>query len=180
MSKIKLGGVTRPLYFDLNTYTAFEEKTGQFFLESIARLQQAVSAAEETIGTLSKDPAQQQKQLIEKNMAVLRRVSFKDIHALLWAALHEYDPRNPEAEPTWPLSHAEVGRMVNFHNLSEVINIVMNGITEHYPNQDEMPQEVPTDGDRPTESPSPAASGGETSSGLPDSISASLELSSDA
>ena len=176
MSKIKLGGVTRPLYFDLNTYTAFEEKTGQFFLESIARLQQAVSAADETIGALSQDPAQQQKQLIEKNMAVLRRVSFKDIHALLWAALHEYDSSN---EPVWPLTHAEVGRMVNFHNLSEVINIVMNGITDHYPNQDEMPQEVSTDGDRPIESPSPAASGGETSSGLPDSISASLELTTD-
>lgn len=116
---ITLGGSKRSLYFDLNTFAAFEESTGRFFLDFLASLQTATQDAQ-----VNKDP-----------MRFLGKLGLKDIRALAWAAMHEYDAHD---NPVWPLTLQQVGRLINIDNIKTVIPALMQGAITNAPDEDDL------------------------------------------
>lgn len=125
---ISLGGKDRSLYFDLNTFAAFEEVTGKHFLlylhelQSLASTAQSVSEAERAM--------------------MFCRISMKDIRALLWAAMHEF---NLEGKVVWPLTLEEVGSMLDIPTIVQLVPRVMSASADNLP-----PKTDTEDSERPT------------------------------
>jgi hypothetical protein len=152
---MELGGEQRKLYFNLNTFAAFEELRDKRFFEFLQPLEEALS---------SKAGA----------AAIAAAVSFADIRAVIWAALHEY---NMEDEPVWPLNLFQAGRLVDMSNLHEVLPQLLAGARENMPSEDEVdPTQEETGASEP--SPSPPDNGGDLSglSGEEPSVSAIPKL----
>lgn len=118
---VKLGGQLRKLFFDLNTFSAFEEVTGRFFLDFLSDLQEGVRLSKE-----SGDSTQ-----------MLRRVSIKQVRAFLWAALHNY---TPDGEPEWPLTIGQMSRLIDVNNIGALLPAILSGTTVNMP---ETPTEEP-------------------------------------
>lgn len=130
---VVLGGVERQLVFDMNTFAAYEEKTGKFFLDTMTGLFgvfKEVSAANS--GELS------ESQLASIGASVLSRVSMVDLRALLWSALHEYDSND---EPTWPLTINQVGRLIDISTVMQFFSSFIDGSIANSPLDSELPPE---------------------------------------
>jgi len=162
---ITLKGKQHKLFFDLNTFSAFEEVTGKFFLDYIGDLQEAVKA---TVEEDSKDP-----------LGVFRRISMKDFRAFLWAALHYY---GPDDEPIWPYKLHQLGKLVDVDTMARLVPQVLTGSAENLPNAEEMdaPQESSSDRPPQPEAPKPAPeNGGEVFGPSDAEVLGSLETSSE-
>jgi hypothetical protein len=120
---IELDGVKRVMFFNANTMVAFEEATGKFFLDTLASLYESFKSITPG-GDANVDPFQ-----------VLKRVSMKDLRALLWAALHEYDAKG---EPRWPLTLSQVGRMLTPESIPRVFSVFLKGQAANSPTKAEM------------------------------------------
>jgi hypothetical protein len=145
---VTLGGRERKLFFDLNTFAAFEDVAGKHFLMYLHELQSVASVA--------------QAASEEERAMMFCRISMKDIRALLWAALHEV---NVEGKVIWPLTIEEVGAMLDIPSIVRLVPQVMTASTDNLPVSESTSEDEP---ERPTvteEKPlktSTPKSGGET------------------
>ena len=162
-ASIKLGGKTYTLYFNLNTFSAFEEASGgQFFLDFLMEMKDAlVSAAGGSTESLNLTPESAEK--------IIRKLSSKKVRALLWAALHTYDAND---EPVWPFTIGKLSQMVDVNNLHQILTTLWAGANEN------MPEAKPEEG-RPTNGvPAPLQqpeNGGEQFGPSDEDVLASLE-----
>lgn len=174
----------RKLYFNMNTYQAFEDVTGEMFLGAIVDLQERFVKESERLKVKGQG---------EKGMLALARcMSMKTLMAMLWAACHEYDDKD---EPHWPLSLPALSRYVHAGTLPQIMKALFKGTKESQPKgKDEMPlssqaakeskkSEVEEDmlgTTRPTDDENlPGKSGGFSSGPSDDEILASLERKSE-
>lgn len=138
---VELGGEKRKLYFNANTMCAYEEATGKFFLETVSDLYDVMReyvpalrgggapAAESEVIT-PPEPGKNRR----IGAAVLRRVSMKDLRALLWAACHYYE----RDEPVWPLTLSQVGRQITPLSVPRLFLAYMIGQSSNSPTVNEM------------------------------------------
>ena len=164
---IIIGGVKRELRFDLNTCCAYEEATGKFFLDTVASLYDAMSpalttavklaaasaetgqdAASETglngNGASDSQPSLGQRNAKTSPFDIVRKVPMRDLRALLWAALHEYDQND---EPTWPLTLNQVGRMLGMADILPIFTSFLKGQSVNQPSKEEMGESLPAAAD---------------------------------
>jgi hypothetical protein len=130
---ITLGGVERVLVFNLNSFTAYEEATDKFFLDTVATLYDVVTAAREK-AIAAKDLNANGDPRINP-LEVIRHVSMKALRALLWASLHEYDK---SGEPHWPLTISQVGRLLQPEDIVPVFTSFLKGQSLNSPTREEM------------------------------------------
>lgn len=164
-----IGGKKRTLYFNVNTFGAFEGKANKFFLDFVANLQEALDAAKEMRDESGKivraaDP-----------MRLFRSISIRDIHAFVWAAMHEYDE---QGEPFWTVTLGQLGKLLDIETLATLLPGMVYGASQNMPD--------PSDSARPTEptaDPPSAAStrvdGGTASGPLDEDVLASMTLKSE-
>lgn len=139
---ITLGGKPLQLFFDLNTFVAFEEATGKFFLDFLASLQEAVVGVA-TSATSGKENGDAQA-AVSSAFGILRKLSLKDIRAFLWAAHHTYDKSN---EPTWPMTISQIGQLVDVNNIGVLLpQLLRANVPNLQPANPEAP-ERPTEGE---------------------------------
>jgi len=117
----------RFLCFDLNGMCAYEDATGKFFLDTVAALHDAVKPIVE---------AQKDGKVIT-DIEIARRVPVKDLRALIWAAVHEYDK---QGEPVWPLTLAQVGKIIKPKPKAIVALLLafLSGYNANSPDTEEM------------------------------------------
>jgi len=137
---VVIGGKRYHLYFDLNTYVAFERVTEKHFLDFLAGLQETVQAA------VVKPTEEGKPADVTDALQVLRGISITDIRAFLWAALHEYDSQD---EPTWPLTLGKLGRLVDTQTLYDLLPKILNQNADNMRGSGEEEAGTP---DRPTKS----------------------------
>jgi hypothetical protein len=170
---------------------AYEEATGKFFLDTVASLYDAMAPAIQSAAkqaTLGAETAQGaiagldtggsgtpvplaslgQQAAKSSPFDIVRKVPMRDLRALLWAALHDYNQNN---EPTWPLTINQVGRLLSIADVLPVFTAFLKGQASNQPSKDEMGESLPVaPGVAPPEQPTtPAAAGGDRSIELPDS-----------
>lgn len=132
---LTLGGEQRRLVFDANTMCAYEEATGRFFLDTLSSLYDAVMPSP-TDDTDPDAPPPPRRTATD----VLRQVSMKDLRALLWAAMHDYDERG---EPRWPLTLHQVGRMLVPASIPDVFLAFLRGQSDNMPTREEAGETRP-------------------------------------
>lgn len=130
---VTLDGKKYKMWFDLNTFDAFETASGgKFFLEFLASMQEALASIP-PIRTDKHGKSIPPKP--EDMFGFLRKLSIKDLRAFVWAALHDYD-RN--GEPVWPLTIGQMGRLVTTDTIPEIISLVMKGTQDNSPSPDDL------------------------------------------
>lgn len=160
---ISLGGVKRTLVFNVNTMCAYEEATGKFFLDTVASLYDAMAPALTTAikqaaasaetgqdaasepgldgnGASDSQPSLGQRNAKTSPFDIVRKVPMRDLRALLWAALHEYDQND---EPTWPLTLNQVGRMLGMADILPIFTSFLKGQSVNQPSKEEMGESLP-------------------------------------
>ena len=160
---ISLGGVKRTLVFNVNTMCAYEEATGKFFLDTVASLYDAMAPALTTAikqaaasaetgqdaasepgldgnGASDSQPSLGQRNAKTSPFDLVRKVPMRDLRALLWAALHEYDQND---EPTWPLTLNQVGRMLGMADILPIFTSFLKGQSVNQPSKEEMGESLP-------------------------------------
>jgi len=166
---IKLGGEDRVMLFNANTFAAYEEATGKFFLDTAATLFDAMKPFLEARKARALRAAGATEDLAVPDTTVfdvLRKVSIKDLRALLWASLHVYDAHG---EPSWPLTVHEVGRLLRPADIPPIFTAFLNGQAANSPTAEEVgeskapPRKLFVNGAPPRE----ADDGGERSTELP-------------
>lgn len=143
---VTLDGKRYTLYFDLNTFSKFEEVSGKHFLDFLASMQEA--AAVITAG--KKKPKTSSKDQDESALAMftfLRKLSIKDIRSFVYSAMHEYDR---EGEPYWPLTIGQMSRLITAGNMSEMVVLLMQGNSQNAPSSDDMGSSEESEKARPT------------------------------
>ena len=168
---VSLGNKRHTLHFDLNTFSAFEDVTGRFFLDFLGGIQEAMSKARndalEAAG----------KNLPPDSMGALRMISLRDFRALIWAALHTY---NVDDEPEWPYTLNQIGRMLDVEAMARLLPQVLTGGAQNLPDEADVKEESAA---RPIEpkagESSPRENGGGTSGPSDAEILESLTHSSD-
>lgn len=150
---ISLQGEKFKLFFNLNSFSAFEDITGLFFLDFVVGLEE---------GIRSIVPAKDEKVDTRAAMQFLKKVSIKNLRAFIWSCLHTYDK---DGEPQWPLTLPQLGARIDHTNIMEVVNVIMRGTQENLPEPKAAEQEVDEDRPRPPVNHSLQESGG-TGSGL--------------
>lgn len=155
---ITIAGKKYELYFDLNTFSAFEQVTGRFFTDFLMDIREAFLESKE-----------------KKDQFILfRRIPVKDVRALVWAALHTY---NSDDEPQWPMTINKLGRVLDISQLQNLLPAIMEGNAENAPDVKEESEESGTD--RPPETAlSNPESGGDGSGPSDADVLGSLELNS--
>ena len=153
----------RKMRFSANTMVAFETATGKFFLDTLASLYTIYKEAKKVV-----DPNDPKGEPKVNAMEILRKISMKDLRALVWASLHEYDNNN---QLVWPLTEAQVGRYINLGSLPGILTQYLNGYIGNIPNVKEM-GESPAPPERSpagaaSQKPNEAGTGGERSIELP-------------
>jgi hypothetical protein len=165
---ITLGGVKRTMVFNANTFAAYEESTGKFFLDTAASLFDAMKPFLEARKSRALQTADADNTSNASIIDVLRKVSIKDLRALLWASLHEYDEAG---DPVWPLTLNEVGRVLKTTDIPAIFTAFLRGQSENSPTPDEVgeSQASPATKPRPVNGapPKEADGGGERSIELP-------------
>ena len=151
----------RFMVFNANTMCAYEEATGKFFLDTVAYLHNVLKPLIESRAKLAAGESPEEL----SGMEIMRKVSTRDLRALLWASLHEYRGNPPE--PFWPLTQFQVGRFLQPKDVIRIFTLFMFGQSSNSPTKSEMGESparemVPESAPRPTEE-----SGGEPSIELP-------------
>jgi hypothetical protein len=165
---VKLGGGEELLLvFNANTFAAFEDQTGKFYLDTVARLFDAVKPSWEARKAKTNGapmPGGEDDYLAYNPMVIFRHVPMKEILALVWAATHNYDK---DDIPTWPYTIGQIGRMIHLTDIPPIVVAFMQGQTANSPTKAEL-GESPA----PLETPIPVreqlVNGGERSIGLPE------------
>jgi hypothetical protein len=131
---IEIGGQKRLMYFNGNTMTAYEQATGKFFLDTLAKLYDVMRPILEASKNGNGKPSG------VDGMEIMRHVSMTDLRALLWAALHEYGPND---EPRWPLTIGQVGRLITPSSVSGIFSAFLRGQAANSPTSEELGESVP-------------------------------------
>jgi hypothetical protein len=192
--EVELGGTKLKLWIDLNTYTAFEARSGQHFMEWIMEMAEAmsesqVSSARATAEYLQKlgieempkdgkfkDPEIQKQVeaiIIHNSILFTKRTSSAKIHAFLWAAAHTYDnPGMDPDDPMWPISYGGIGRLLTSpREINSMMGKIMDATVSNTPKpklQEMKKQEAENSGDRPTNDQSSTTNNGGSDFGLSD------------
>lgn len=138
---IQLGGEEFVLIFNANTMAAFEEASGKFYLDTLARLFDAIRPSWEARKAKTNGaPAVpttvgEDDYLADNPITLLRLVPMKEILALVWAAAHTYDR---DDVPSWPYTLPQIGRMINLTDIPRLVIAFMNGQTANSPSTAEM------------------------------------------
>jgi hypothetical protein len=150
---IHLDGKPHQLLFDLNTFAAFEEVSGKFFLDFLASVQESVSKSR-TEGVLNP-------------MELLRNISVRDVRAFIWAALHTYDR---EDNAKWPFTIQQLGRMIDLNSIPTLLPALLGGAADNFPEPTTQKEET----DRPTNEVGLTVVNGGYASGLTDADALAL------
>lgn len=164
--------IQRSLVFDANTCVAYDDVSGKFYWDTIARFFAVYSMPElrptATVVNAKGISVPTQAEASRIAIATLRHVPSKDVLQMAWAALHEYDKMD---NPVWPLTLSQLGRLVKPVKMAGLMAMLVNGHSANSPDKDELgeasgagPVLVPTPAEATQ---SPAASGGAPSTGLP-------------
>jgi hypothetical protein len=166
------------LHFDLNTFFQFEEKAGKTLPSFLVELEQAFAplASKKDAKKNGKADAPVLVLNDRKVAEALGKLSVKDLRALVWAALHEYDAHG---EPIWPYTIGQLGGLIDHSNLGKIMGSLMSGVTGSLPRSTQDKEEPKKDA-RPTNSPETPSSGGNESGHSDEAILSSLEPKSDA
>lgn len=160
-------GKKHKLWFDLNSFSEFETQAGKTLPAFLVELEQAFAPLiGKTANGKEPDPFVLTR--------ALSRLSVKDLRALIWASLIEYDAND---EPRRPYTIGKLGRLIDNSNITTVIGSLMTGITNSMPRpkKDEEPKK-----ENPIASPAAIPVNGGNESGLSDEeILDSLALKSD-
>lgn len=130
---ISLQGDKFKLYFDLNTFSAFEDETGRFFLDFIVELQEAITslAMKQVAESNGANPSTETVAATPTTaLQFLRKVPIKQLRAFIWAALHTYDKHG---EPVWPMTVGQLGARIDHTNIMELIPAIMKGSKDNLP-----------------------------------------------
>jgi hypothetical protein len=132
---IFLNGKSHTMRFNANTMVAYEEATGKFFMDSVASLYDVMRPMMDAAAAqrISKDPDELKKLKIDV-LPILRKVPMRDLRALIWAALHEYD-ENDVAH--WPLTIEQVGRALGPQDIIRVFSAFLRGNSANSPTKEE-------------------------------------------
>ncbi len=170
---IELGGKTYRLYFDCNSMAEYENATGKFFLDTVSQLYDAMRPALDANRAAEAGDAETPVPVPRLNaFEIIHKVPMRDLRALLWSALHEYDAKD---NPVWPLTINQVGRLIQLQDVPRVFTAFLRGQVANSPTAAEM-------GESPAPSAPPqkavngsgtalkaaAAPGGEISTELPE------------
>lgn len=127
----------RKLIFNLNTMSAFEEASnGVFYFDFIMRLYEVYSKAltdarYQAIKNGTPEIPDEQLQLDTRTL--VRAISVRDLHAVIWAACHEYHGD----EPYWPLTKNQIGRIVKPMDMLAHLPLIMRGHAQNSPTEKE-------------------------------------------
>jgi hypothetical protein len=147
------------LQFTFNTYSAFQQRTGKFWMdwwfEIVGRVQTAAPIIE-IIGQMREqnggevDAAALATFLSGRNLSGLEAMSIVspgDMQAFIWAAAHSL--AGPELEVRRRFKFGEVGVLLNFEHFADLLGPIMKGIRDSVP-QPKKPAIEETDAPRPT------------------------------
>jgi hypothetical protein len=127
---VELGGKTRRMVFDLNTFAAFEEAAGPdvLFIDAVSALYEAIKRIQESKPDGGLDFS------FADAVQLMRALPMSQIRALVWAALHSDDPS---------LTVVDVGRMIHPANLMGIIRALLSGQAANAPEQDDAAPDPP-------------------------------------
>jgi len=125
----------RYMLFNANTMVAYEEATGKFFLDTVASLYDALQPVFEARARKKAGAEEDDNANVVIALRVMRRVPIRELRALLWASLHEY---NAQGEPFWPLTIAQVGRLLKPGAVLPIFTSFMRGQSANAPTKEEM------------------------------------------
>lgn len=156
----------RALIFNVNTMSAYEQATGNFYWDTMLKL---FEFHERNQAELKPDVNGRRSlaQQIRMGLEMLRHISTRDLASLLWAACHEYEGDVPK----WPLTVAQVGRYLKPQDTPRILNLIIQGHSSNNPSRDEL-GEASGAGPQSAAKPAEAArlavvNGGEASIALP-------------
>lgn len=136
----------RIMIFNANTMSAYEEATGNFFLDTVARLYEALKPSFDKAREDAKKEGVELSEVISlKPLEIARRIPMKELRALVWAAVHEY---KEDDVPFWPLTINQIGRYISTSNVASIFLTFLKGQANNSPTEGEM-----------GESPAPVVSG---------------------
>ena len=124
--------ITRILIFNANTMCAYEEATKKFFLDTVTSLYDAMRPALDAQKTVE---AETSSVPATNAFNIIHKVPMKDLRALIWAALHEYDR---DDNPVWPLTIGQVGRLIQLQDVPRVFNAFLRGQIKNSPSTEEL------------------------------------------
>jgi len=128
---LTLGGEKYHLYFDLNTFTAFEEASGKFFLDFLASVQETLKGLQDAVNAAGAKSANEAATATEAaSFQILRKIGLKDVQTFLWAAMHEYDSNG---EPYWPKTRGQVGKLIDVANISTLLPTIIQANVDNFP-----------------------------------------------
>lgn len=159
---VRLGDQDRAMCFDANTFVAFEQTTGKFFMDVVSKLYEMMfpKGHEDAGGRLVPVKV--------NGMDIVRRISMEDLRALLWSSFHDYDAQD---NPVWPMTINQVGRHLNFQNVIPIFVKFLTGVSANSPSKAELGESsaeasaAPPPG--PSAVPTGAATGGAAGIALP-------------
>jgi hypothetical protein len=164
---VKIGEKTYTLVFDVNTMCAYEEATGQFFLEACTEIMEIVFPA----GT------EKDKTVRVSPSALVSKLSIIKLRALLWASMHDYDKND---NPVWPLTISQVGKLIDIQNIVEVFREFLRGNAQNQPSKETLGESQADVETKPqSDEPQDPMNGGNRSIELPDSAFDSLKEKSE-
>ena len=161
---LKLGNETYTMRFTGNTMVAYEEATDKFFMDTVSSLYDVVFPKGHV------DDEGRPTATRVTGLELVRKISIKELRALLWATLHDYDDKG---DPVWPLTVTQVGSRLNFQNISYVFIRFLTGVSANSPSGGELgepaaaPMTPPDAAGREGTTPDTGAIGGGTGIALP-------------
>jgi hypothetical protein len=133
---IEMGNKKLTLIFDLNTFSAFEDITGKFFVDFLVDMQESVAKVQ---ASALKRAAAKAEGLsappLSKEDAI--RISAKDFQAFIWAANHTY---NEKDESVWPLTMSQIGKLININTIPSLLPALLKSSTQNMPDAADKPK----------------------------------------
>ena len=123
----------RMMIFNANTMEKFEQATGSFFMDTVAKIYEAMKPYLDQARERQKE--NHTKELMINSFEMSRKISMSSLTALVWAAVHEYDEKD---EPHWPLTLSQVRRYINTTTVPQVFMKFLQGQIENTPTKEEM------------------------------------------
>ncbi len=133
---LELGGKTHTLRFDANSMAAYENATGKFYLETVAQLYDAMRPAIEARAAATEaDSVAKEPAVAVSAFDIIHKVPMRDLLALVWAGMHEYDAKD---DPVWPLTLNQVGRLIQLQDVPRVFTAFLHGQVKNSPSAEEL------------------------------------------
>lgn len=122
--QITLAGKPYSLLFDLNTFSAFEEVSGQFFLDFLSSIQEKLANVK--TASEGKPEAERNQTLVR---TLMRSIKVGDLHKFIWAALHRYE----NGKAVWPFTLDELGQKIDIASIPSLLPALLNGTVANLP-----------------------------------------------